>query len=55
MRGRVLIVDDERSQRDILQRILEAEGYEIRTAGTAREAVALQRDFALIGETGGLE
>jgi len=44
MRGRVLIVDDERSQRDILQRILEAEGYEIRTAGTAREAVALQRD-----------
>ena len=29
MKGRVLVVDDEQRQRDILQMILEAEGYEI--------------------------
>ena len=36
-RGRVLVVDDERHQRDILETILQSEGYETaaaRTAGT---------------------
>jgi DNA-binding NtrC family response regulator len=37
-KGRVLVVDDERHQRDILQMILEAEGYEAVTAGNARQA-----------------
>jgi DNA-binding NtrC family response regulator len=39
----LLVVDDERAQRDILARILRDEGYELRTAGTAREAVSIQR------------
>lgn len=43
MRQPILVVDDERAQREILQRILEAEGYEVRTASTAREAVLVQR------------
>jgi len=45
MKRPILVVDDERAQRDILQRILEAEGYEVRTASTAREAVFSQRRF----------
>jgi DNA-binding NtrC family response regulator len=40
MKGRVLIVDDERLQRDILQTILEAEGYETAAAGNGRQALA---------------
>ena len=47
---RVLIVDDERNQRDILQLILSGERdeqgdplYDIRTAGTAQEALRLFR------------
>ena len=44
MKRTLLVVDDERSQREILRRILEAEGYEVCAAGTAREAVlALRR------------
>ncbi|MFZ5861942.1 MAG: sigma-54-dependent transcriptional regulator [Nitrospirota bacterium] len=39
----LLVVDDERSQREILERILRDEGYEVRTAGTAREAASIQR------------
>lgn len=39
----LLVVDDERAQRDILERILRDEGFEVRTAGTAREAVLVQR------------
>jgi DNA-binding NtrC family response regulator len=38
MKGRVLVVDDERHQRDILQMILESEGYETDTAGNGRQA-----------------
>ncbi len=38
MKGRVLVVDDERHQRDILQMILESEGYETTTAGNGRQA-----------------
>jgi DNA-binding NtrC family response regulator len=36
----VLIVDDERLQRDILQTILEAEGYETAAAANGRQALA---------------
>jgi DNA-binding NtrC family response regulator len=43
MKGRVLIVDDEVRQRDILQMILEAEGYETETAGNGRQALAAAR------------
>ena len=40
---RVLVVDDEKHQRDILQMILESEGYETVTAGNGRQALqALQ-------------
>lgn len=38
-RGRVLVVDDEGSQRDILRTILSAEGYAVETAPGGREAV----------------
>ena len=40
MKGRVLVVDDERRQRDILQMILEAEGYETAAAANGRSALA---------------
>ena len=43
MKGRVLVVDDERRQRDILQMILEAEGYETTAAGTGRQALQAAR------------
>ena len=39
MKGRILVVDDERRQRDILQMILEAEGYETTTASNGRQAL----------------
>jgi DNA-binding NtrC family response regulator len=39
VKGRVLVVDDEKPQRDILQVILEAEGYEAATAGNGRQAL----------------
>jgi DNA-binding NtrC family response regulator len=37
-KGRVLVVDDEQRQRDILKMILEADGYETATAANARQA-----------------
>jgi DNA-binding NtrC family response regulator len=43
VKGRILVVDDERHQRDILQMILDAEGYETVTAGTGRQAVSAVR------------
>jgi len=43
MKGRVLVVDDERRQRDILQMILEAEGYETTAAGNGRQALQAAR------------
>ena len=46
MKGRILIVDDERHQRDILKMILEAEGYEAVAAGNARQAIDEARDGA---------
>jgi DNA-binding NtrC family response regulator len=39
VKGRVLVVDDERPQRDILQMILEAEGYETSAASNGRQAL----------------
>jgi DNA-binding NtrC family response regulator len=39
VKGRVLVVDDERRQCDILQMILEAEGYETTAAGNGRHAL----------------
>jgi DNA-binding NtrC family response regulator len=41
VKGRVLVVDDERRQRDILQMILEAEGYETAAAANGRSALAV--------------
>src|SRR5258708_1352839 len=43
-RGRILVVDDERHQRDILKMILEGEGYETAVAGNARQALEEARD-----------
>jgi DNA-binding NtrC family response regulator len=39
VKGRILVVDDERHQRDILKLILEAEGFETIVAGNARQAL----------------
>jgi len=47
VKGRVLIVDDEKPQRDILQMILEAEGYEATTAGNGRQALERVRGHAI--------
>jgi two-component system response regulator PilR (NtrC family) len=44
VKGRVLVVDDERRQRDILQMILEAEGYETTAAGNGRQALQAAED-----------
>jgi DNA-binding NtrC family response regulator len=38
-KARILVVDDEKHQRDILQMILESEGYETVTAGNGRQAL----------------
>ena len=42
-RGRVLVVDDEQNQRDILQVILESEGYEPVTAANGQRALDIAR------------
>jgi DNA-binding NtrC family response regulator len=44
MKGRVLIVDDEQHQRDILQMILESEGYTTSSAANGRQALRLVRE-----------
>jgi DNA-binding NtrC family response regulator len=44
VKGRVLVVDDEKHQRDILQVILEDEGYETQTARNARHALDILRE-----------
>jgi DNA-binding NtrC family response regulator len=44
VKGRVLVVDDEKHQRDILQVILEDEGYETQTARNARHALDVLRE-----------
>lgn len=40
MKGTILVVDDERGQREILKTILESEGYDVGVAAGGREAVA---------------
>ena len=42
---RVLIVDDEPSYRDYLDRYLTREGYEVRTASSGQEALEIGRVF----------
>jgi DNA-binding NtrC family response regulator len=37
--ARLLVVDDEQRQRDILRMILESEGYDVTTAGNGRQAL----------------
>ena len=45
MAERILVVDDEASMRDVLGRILSAEGYLVAEAGNGREAIeALEKD-----------
>jgi DNA-binding NtrC family response regulator len=46
MKPRILVVDDERHQRDILKTILEGEGYDVTAAGNARQAIEAARDVA---------
>ncbi len=50
MNSRILVVDDERSIRDILAQILSYEGYSVETAASGGEALAMhrQRPFDLI-------
>jgi len=43
---RVLIVDDEPSYRDYLERFLAREGYDVRTASTSEEALSIGREFS---------
>ncbi|HSQ53922.1 MAG TPA: response regulator, partial [Candidatus Bathyarchaeia archaeon] len=63
MTDRILVVDDEESMRDVLYRLLSAEGYLVSLAENGRSALAqLERnrfDFILcdirMPEMGGLE
>jgi two-component system nitrogen regulation response regulator NtrX len=43
VKGRILVVDDERSIRDVLAQVLGYEGYEVVTAGTGGEGLAAHR------------
>lgn len=43
---RVLIVDDEPSYRDYLERYLLREGHDVKTAATGQEALAIGMEFA---------
>ncbi len=43
MQGRLLVVDDERSIRDVLAQVLGYEGYEVVTAASGGEALTLHR------------
>jgi len=43
---RVLVVDDEPNIAELLQMALRYEGFDVRTAGTGRKAVAAAREFA---------
>ncbi|MFF0433814.1 response regulator transcription factor [Streptomyces sp. NPDC004327] len=44
-RPRVLVVDDEQDLTEVLAAALRSEGWEVRTAGTAAEAIAAAADF----------
>lgn len=43
MKGRILVVDDERSIRDVLAQVLGYEGFEVATAGSGGEALSVYR------------
>jgi DNA-binding NtrC family response regulator len=43
-RGQILVIDDEKPQRDILKVILKTEGYGVQTAGSATEALRIFED-----------
>ncbi|HEY8061220.1 MAG TPA: response regulator, partial [Gemmatimonadales bacterium] len=43
MKGRILVVDDEPSIRDVLAQVLGYEGYEVVTASSGGEALASHR------------
>ncbi len=42
-RGRILVVDDERDEADLLKRLLEGEGYDVDLAHNGREALEMLR------------
>jgi DNA-binding response OmpR family regulator len=44
-RPRVLVVDDEPSYREYLDRFLTREGYDVRTAASGQEALVLGKEF----------
>ncbi len=44
MKGSILVVDDEKGQRDILKAILEGEGYDVSTGHSAADALRLFRE-----------
>ncbi|MBI5378658.1 MAG: sigma-54-dependent Fis family transcriptional regulator, partial [Nitrospirae bacterium] len=46
MRGNILVVDDERSQREILRAILREEGYEVAAASGGAEALRMAEEAA---------
>ncbi len=43
MKGRILVVDDERSIRDVLTQVLSYEGYEVASAASGGEALSMHR------------
>ena len=43
--GRILVVDDEKSQRDILTVILEGEGYTVQPSSNVSQALTRLRFF----------
>ncbi len=45
VRRRILIVDDEPTYREYLERYLKRDGLEVRTAETGAEAIQISRDF----------
>ncbi len=45
-RNRILIVDDEPTYREYLERFLRRDGLDVRTAETGTEALEVSRDFA---------
>ena len=42
--GRILIVEDDKSVRELLHEILKRAGHEVMAAGNGKEAIALHRD-----------
>ncbi len=53
--GHLLVVDDEKAQRDILTVILEGEGYTVETASNVSQALSAYRNHPadVAGQAGG--